>query len=184
MRPRCSLTIFVCVLVGASVLAQAPASQEGPTLNPLWNITTDFAAPESAYYHSGSNAIFVSSINGQILENVKVDGAQVLNDLAAASDGTVYVSDSAQSRIYAVKDGTSSVFVEGADVVEQPNGLLVDRDRLILGTIGPAAPRGGGPGREQAPPARGRGEAGRGDAAPPARGRGPAPNGHLFAFDR
>ena len=242
MRPGCSLTIFVCVLVGASVLAQAPASQEGPTLNPLWNITTDFAAPESAYYHSGSNAIFVSSINGQILEKdgngyisrlapdgkvvaakwvtglnapkglrsvgntlwvadidevvaidigraqikqrVKVDGAQFLNDLAAASDGTVYVSDSAQSRIYAVKDGKSSVFVEGADVVEQPNGLLVDRDRLILGTIGPAAPRGGGPGREQAPPARGRGEAGRGDAAPPARGRGPAPNGHLFAFDR
>jgi hypothetical protein len=238
---RCSLAIFVCALLGASVLAQAPASQD-PTLNPLWNITTGFAAPESAYYHSGSNAIFVSSINGQILEKdgngyisrlapdgkvvaakwvtglnapkglrsvgntlwvadidevvaidigraqikqrVKVDGAQFLNDLATASDGTVYVSDSAQSRIYAVKDGKSSVFVEGADVVEQPNGLLVDRDRLILGTIGPAAPRGGGPGREQAPPARGRGEAGRGDAAPPARGRGPAPNGHLFAFDR
>jgi hypothetical protein len=240
--PRCSLWILAFALLGTSLLAQAPPVQDGPTLQPTWNITTDFAAPESAYYHSGSNSIFVSSINGQILEKdgngyisrlsldgkvvaakwvtglnapkgirsvgntlwvadidevvaidirsaqvkerVKVEGAQFLNDLAAASDGTVYVSDSAQSRIYAVKDGKSSVFVEGADVVEQPNGLLVDRDRLILGTIGPAAPRGGGPGREQAPPARGRGEAGRGDAAPPARGRGPAPNGHLFAFDR
>ena len=240
---RCSLAIVVCVLFGASVLAQAPPAQDGPTLQPLWNITTAFAAPESAYYHSGSNAIFVSSINGQILEKdgngylsrlapdgrvvaakwvtglnapkgirsvgntlwvadidevvaidigraqitqrVKVDGAQFLNDLAAASDGTVFVSDSAQSRIYAVKDGKSSIFVEGADVVEQPNGLLVDRDRLILGTIGPAAPRGGGPGPgEQAPPARGRSEAGRGDGPPAARGRGPAPNGHLFAFDR
>ena len=39
---------------------------------------------------------------------------------------------------YAIKDGKSSVFVEGADVVEQPNGLLVDGSRLILGTIGPA----------------------------------------------
>jgi hypothetical protein len=225
------------------VLAQAPAPPDSPTLTAVWNITTDFAAPESAYYHSGSNSIFVSSINGQILEKdgngyisrlspdgkvvaakwvtglnapkglrsvgntlwvadidevvsidigktqikerVKVDGAQFLNDLATASDGTIYVSDSAQSRIYAVKDGKSSVFVEGADVVEQPNGLLVDRDRLILGTIGPAAPRGGGPGRgDQAPPARGRGDAGRGDAPPAARGRGPAPSGHLFAFDR
>jgi len=155
---RCPLWIVISVLFGASVLAQAPASQEtGPTLTPLWNITTDFAAPESAYYHSGSNAIFVSSINGQILEKdgngylsrlspdgtvvaakwvtglnapkgirsvgntlwvadidevvaidikkarvkerVKVEGAMFLNDLATASDGTVYVSDSNLSRI-------------------------------------------------------------------------------------
>ena len=218
-------------MLGASLFAQAPTSQDGPALTPLWTISTDFASPESAYYHSGSNAIYVSSINGQILDkdgngyisklspdgkvvsakwvtglnapkgirsvgntlwvadidevvsidvkkgqitaHVKVDGAQFLNDLATASDGTVYVSDSNLSRIYAVKDGKSSVFVEGADVVEQPNGLLVDGDRLILGTIGPAP---------AAPPARGRGD------APPApaqaRGRGPAPSGHLFAFDR
>jgi hypothetical protein len=225
------------------LLAQAPAPQEGPTLNPLWTITTDFASPESAYYHAGSNAIYVSSINGQILEkdgngyisklspdgkvvsakwvtglnapkgirsvgdtlwvadidevvsidikkgqikaHVKVEGAQFLNDLASASDGTVYVSDSNLSRIYAVKDGKSSVFVEGADIVEQPNGLLVVGDSLILGTIGPAPARGGGAGRgpaPAAPPARGRGDA---PSAPAqARGRGPAPNGHLFAFDR
>jgi hypothetical protein len=218
------LSLLAVLALSSSLLAQAPPVQDGPTLTPLWNITTDFASPESAYYHAGSNAIYVSSINGQILEkdgngyisklspdgkvvsakwvsglnapkgirsvgntlwvadidevvsidikkgqikaHVKVDGAQFLNDLATASDGTVYVSDSNLSRIYAVKDGKSSVFVEGADVVEQPNGLLVDGERLILGTIGPAPARGGG--------------AGRGEA----RGRGPAPSGHLFAFDR
>jgi len=234
---RCSLAIVVALT--ASLSGQAPTSADGPTLTPLWNITTDFASPESAYYHAGSNAIYVSSINGQILEkdgngyisklspdgkvvsakwvtglnapkgirsvgntlwvadidevvsidikkgqvkeHVKVDGAQFLNDLATASDGTVYVSDSNLSRIYAVKDGKSSVFVEGATVVEQPNGLLVDGDQLILGTIGPA-PRGAGAGRGPAPPAAARGDA----PTPPAqaRGRGPAPNGHLFAFDR
>lgn len=238
---RGPLWILSAVLSGGALLAQAPARDAGPTLNPRWNLTSDFASPESAYYHAGANAIFVSSINGQILEkdgngyisrlspdgkvvaakwvtglnapkglrsvgntlwvadidevvaidiksgqvrsHIKVDGAQFLNDLATASDGTVYVSDSNLSRIYAVTDGKSSVFVEGADVVEQPNGLLVDGDRLILGTIGPAPVRGGGPGREQtpAPPARGRSDA---PAAPAARGRGPAPNGHLFAFDR
>jgi hypothetical protein len=235
--PRC-VTVILVILSG-SLLAQAPPAQDGPTLTPLWNVTTDVASPESAYYHAGSNAIYVSSINGQILDkdgngyisqlspdgkmvsakwvtglnapkgirsvgntlwvadidevvsidvkkgqikaHVKVDGAQFLNDLATASDGTVYVSDSNLSRIYAVKDGKSSVFVEGADVVEQPNGLLVDGDRLILGTIGPAPARGQGAGRAPEPPARGRG-----DAPPPAqaRGRGPAPSGHLFAFDR
>jgi hypothetical protein len=182
----------------------------------------DFAAPESAYYHAASNSVFVSSINGQILDkdgngyisrlspdgkvvsakwvtglnapkglrsvgntlwvadidevvsiditkgqvtaHVKVDGAQFLNDLAAAPDGTVYVSDSSLSRIYAVKDGKSSIFVEGADVVEQPNGLLVDGSRLILGSIGPAPSAGGGAGGA-------------------GRGRGPTGGGHLFAFD-
>jgi len=238
-----SSSLLAVIVLSGSLFAQAPAPQDGPSLPPLWNITTDFASPESAYYHAGSNAIYVSSINGQILDkdgngyisklspdgkvvsakwvtglnapkgirsvgntlwvadidevvsidikkgqikaHVKVDGAQFLNDLATAPDGTVYVSDSNLSRIYMVKDGKSSVFVEGADVVEQPNGLLVDGDRLILGTIGPAPARGGGAGRgpaPAAPPARGRAD------APPApaqaRGRGPAPSGHLFAFDR
>ena len=238
--PRYFLAIFV---LSGSLLAQTQPAQDGPTLTPTWDLKGDFATPESAYYHAGSNAIYVSSINGQILDKdgngyisklsldgkvvsakwvtglnapkgirsvgntlwvadidevvsieiktgvvkarVKVDGAQFLNDLATASDGTVYVSDSNLSRIYAVKDGKSSVFVEGADVVEQPNGLLVDGDRLILGTIGPAPARGAGPGRgpaPAAPPSRGRGDAPPGPA--PARGRGPAPNGHLFAFDR
>ena len=208
------------VLCGAVVLAQAPAPA-GPTLTAMWDLKGDFAAPESAYYHAASNSVFVSSINGQVLERdgngyisrlspdgkvvsakwvtgldapkgmrsvgntlwvsdiddvvsiditkgqitarVLVDGAQFLNDLATAPDGTVYVSDSTLSRIYAVKDGKSSVFVEGADLVEQPNGLLVDGSRVILGTIGPAPTPG---------------------AAPAARGQGaPRPSGHLFAFD-
>jgi DNA-binding beta-propeller fold protein YncE len=209
----------ISVLCGALVLAQAPAS-EGPTLTPIWDLKGDFAAPESAYYHAASNSVFVSSINGQILDKdgngyisrlspdgkvvsakwvtglnapkglrsvgntlwvadidevvgidigsgkvtsrVKVDGATFLNDLATAPDGTIYTSDSSGLRIYAVKDGKSSVFVEGADVVEQPNGLLVDGSRLILGSIGPAPQPG---------------------AAPGGRGRGPAASGHLFAFD-
>ena len=208
--------LALCAALAATVLAQAD-----PTLTPVWNLTTGFAAPESAYYDAASNAVFVSSINGQILEKdgngyisrlspdgkvvaekwatgvhapkglrsargvlyaadidsvvgfditsgkevsrVVVNGAQFLNDLATAPDGTVYVSDSAALKIFEVKGATSSVFVEGAEVVEQPNGLLVDGGRLILGTIGPApvpgAARGGG-------------------------ARGPAPSGHLYAFDR
>jgi len=204
----------VCV---SAIAAQAPQA-DGPTLQPLWTLMGDFASPESAYYHAGSNAIFVSSINGQILEKdgngyisrlspdgkmvsakwvtglnapkgirsvggtlwvtdidevvsidiaaaritakVKVDGAQFLNDLATAPDGTIYASDSTLSRIYAVKDGKSSVFVEGADQVDVPNGLLVDGMRLVLGTIGASGPRGGA-----------------------GRGAGPPPSGHLYAFD-
>jgi len=202
-------------LLAAPVLAQAP-EDGAPPAAPLWTLTSGFSSPESAYYDPLSGNVFVSSINGQILDKdgngyisrlsitgelldqmwvtgldgpkglrsvggtlwvsdidrvvaieiatgritarVPVEGAQFLNDLATAPDGTVYVSDSNQSRIYLVQDGRSSVFVEGAELVEQPNGLLVDGTRLILGTIGPA---GGGRGR----------------------GRGAQPGGHLFAFD-
>jgi outer membrane protein assembly factor BamB len=213
--PRNRLVTVLAVVAGSLVFAQP----EGPTLTPLWELKTDFAAPESAYYHAASNSVFVSSINGQILDKdgngyisrlspdgkvvsakwatglngpkglrsvgntlwvadidevvafdiasgkltsrVKVEGATFLNDLATGPDGTIYTSDSSGLKIYATKDGKSSVFVEGADVVEQPNGLLVDGSRLILGSIGPAPQPGAAPGR----------------------GRGPAASGHLYAFD-
>ena len=141
-------------------------SPDGKVLNAKW--VTGLDAPKGM--RSIGNTLWVSDIDdvvaidiakGQIAARVYVDGAQFLNDLATAPDGTVYVSDSMLSRIYAVKDGKSSVFVEGGDVVEQPNGVLVDGSRLIVGSIGPAPQRGAAPGR----------------------GRGPAPSGHLFAFD-
>ena len=212
---RVRVPVFVMsALASAVVFAQTPQS-DGPTLPPLWTLMTDFAAPESAYFDAGSNAVFVSSINGQILEKdgngyisrlspdgkmvsakwvtglnapkglrslggtlwvsdidevvsidiataritarVKVEGAQFLNDLATAPDGTVYVSDSSLFQIFAVKDGKASVFLQKNDVGETPNGLLVDGSRLILGTIGGGGPRGAG-------------------AAPP-------PSGHLYAYD-
>ena len=216
------IRLIAGALALAAALAATVLAQTDPTLTPVWNLTAGFASPESAYYDAASNAVFVSSINGQILEKdgngyisrlspdgtvvaekwatgvhapkglrsargvlyaadidtvvgfdiksgkevsrVKVEGAVFLNDLATAPDGTIYVSDSTALKIFELRNGMSSVFVEGADVVEQPNGLLVDGGRLILGTIGPAPVPGA---------ARGGGGA-----------RGPAPSGHLYAFDR
>ena len=51
-----------------SVRAGTGTSSRRPTLTPLWDLKGDFAAPESAYYDAASNSVFVSSINGQILE--------------------------------------------------------------------------------------------------------------------
>jgi hypothetical protein len=233
-------TLAAALALASVIAAQAPA--DGPTLSPLWTVTAGFASPESAYYDPQSTFVFVSSINGQILEKdgngyisklttggqvvaekwatglpapkglrsvkgtlwvsdidevvgievasgritarVKVEGAQFLNDLATAPDGTIYVSDSNQSRIYMVKDGRSSVFVEGAEAVEQPNGLLVDRGRLILGTIGPAPQGRGTPGPQaRGDAAAGAGRGGDARAGGQGRGRGAAPSGHLIAFD-
>ena len=217
--------VLIAVVLASTVClsAQAPPGIAAGGPAPRWTVSTDLAAPESAYFDAASNAVFVSNINGQILEKdgngyisrlttdgkvvnmkwatglnapkgmrslagtlwvtdidevvgieiasgritskVKVDGAVFLNDLATGPDGTAYASDSQVYAIYAVKDGKSSVFVAGAELVETPNGLLVDGSRLILGTIGPATPggrRGGGGPRAGGPP---------------------VPAGRLYAFD-
>ena len=91
--------------------------------------------------------------------HVKVDGALFLNDLATAPDGTVYASDSNLSRIYAVKDGKSSVFVEGADRW---------RSRMDCSLMDAPGSR-----NNRCRRARGRGRP----------RRGPPPSGHLYAFD-
>jgi hypothetical protein len=117
----------------------------GKVIGEKW--ATGLNAPKGI--RSVGNVIWVADIDevvgfeltaagARLASRVRVEGAQFLNDLAAAPDGTLYVSESNQSRIYMVKGGTSSVFVEGAVIEGQPNGLLVDGDRLILGTIGRA----------------------------------------------
>ena len=74
------ITAGITLLCGALVFAQ----NEGPTLTPIWDLKGDFAAPESAYYHAASNSVFVSSINGQILDR---DGNGYISRLSA--DGKV-----------------------------------------------------------------------------------------------
>ena len=79
--------------------------------------------------------VVIDIAGGTITSRVKIDGAQFLNDVAVGGDGTVYVSDFLGNRIYAVKDGKASIFAEG-EQLEYPNGLLVDGNRLIVGSWG------------------------------------------------
>ena len=75
---------------------------------------------------------------------VRIDGAPGLHDLATAPDGTIFVSQACRyppspdcpPRIYMIKDGQPSIFVEGDDAGWLPIGLLVDGARLIVGTVG------------------------------------------------
>ena len=47
--------LALATALAASVFAQAAAT--GPTLTPVWNLTTGFASPESAFYDAASNAL-------------------------------------------------------------------------------------------------------------------------------
>jgi hypothetical protein len=138
---------------------------DGKMVSPRW--VTGLNAPKGI--RGAGSTLWVADIDevvaidiasGKITSRVRIDGAQFLNDLATSPDGTVYTSDSFGSRIYEVRNGKASVFVEGPEVVESANGLLVDGTRLLLGTVGPAGRGGRGP-----------------------RGGGPGAGGNLYAFD-
>lgn len=73
--------------------------------------------------------------DGGIKARVVIPDAKFLNDVECTNDGTVYVSDMMGNRVYAVKDGAASVFLD-SNVLDYPNGLLVDGDRLIVANWG------------------------------------------------
>src|SRR6185503_558968 len=71
-------TLLLVCAAGATLLAQAPAPK-APGPKPLWTVSTGLASPESAYYHPQSGSVFVSNINGGVLEK---DGNGYLTRIA------------------------------------------------------------------------------------------------------
>jgi sugar lactone lactonase YvrE len=70
---------------------------------------------------------------GEIAGSYPAPGAGFLNDVAMAEDGSAYVSDSAGSKLYRRAADQLEVWLEGGEVVN-PNGMLVDGDRLLFGS--------------------------------------------------
>ena len=117
---------------------------DGKVVSAAW--VTGLNAPKGLRSHNGTlwtadidEVVAIDIASGTVASKLKIDGAQFLNDVAIGEDGTVYVSDTVASKIYAVKDGKASVFAEG-DSIEYPNGLLVDGDRLLVGGWGKPEP--------------------------------------------
>lgn len=79
--------------------------------------------------------VSIKIAEARITARIKIEGAQFLNDPAISDDGTVYVSDTVSSRIYAVRDGKASVFAEGKQL-QHPNGLFFEPGHLIVGGWG------------------------------------------------
>ncbi len=84
-------------------------------------------------YATGVDEIAEIDIDrGVVTQRYPVEKAKDLNDLAVASDGTVYASDTKGRFIFMLKDGKTSVFLESDDIA-RCNGLFVDGDRLLVG---------------------------------------------------
>lgn len=81
--------------------------------------------------------VAISIADGVVKQRIAIEGAKFLNDVATHPDGTVYVSDVAANKIFAVKNGSVSVFAEG-EQLDSPNGLYVDAagGRLVVAAWG------------------------------------------------
>jgi hypothetical protein len=73
--------------------------------------------------------------DGAIKSRLTIPDAKFLNDVECTNDGAVYVSDMIGNRVYVVKDGAATVFLD-SDVLEYPNGLLIDGNKLVVANWG------------------------------------------------
>lgn len=70
--------------------------------------------------------------NGRVVSRYHAPGAVFLNDVAACRIGMVFVSDTRSSRIYALREGRMTIWLEGAPF-ENPNGLFTEDGKLFVG---------------------------------------------------
>lgn len=73
--------------------------------------------------------------SGAISNKIPVEGAEFLNDITVATDGTLYISDNRSNKIYSLKEGKINIWLEKEDF-GGPNGLLSQGDKLMAVTFG------------------------------------------------
>ena len=76
----------------------------------------------------------IDSGSGKIVARHEAADAGFLNDVAFAPGGEVLVSDSAKSRIYALRDGRLEPWLEH-ELLRSINGLLPEDGRLVASTM-------------------------------------------------
>lgn len=108
---------------------------DGKVIAAEW--VTGLEAPKGMGLHKGKlyvadidRMIVIDVAKGSIAEKIPVPGAQRLNDVSVAKDGTVYVTDMQGLKIYALKNGKPEVFFEGG--LKRPNGILAHGEDLLI----------------------------------------------------
>ena len=74
---------------------------------------------------------------GTITRTFELPGSVFLNDLDAAPDGSLFVTDTLGNSIFRIDTyGNATTFASG-EQLESPNGIRVDGDRLVIAGWGP-----------------------------------------------
>ena len=108
-------------------------NKDGSLKNPTW--ITGLDAPKGLAMHKGKlyiadiTKVIVADVKtGKIIDQIKVEGSTFLNDVTVDSRGVVYISDTRDHKIYALRNGKSSLYM---DKVPSVNGLKYHKGKLL-----------------------------------------------------
>lgn len=90
---------------------------------------------DKLYAVDRANLVEIDLESDSIENKYPVPGAVFINDVAFDSKGDAYITDSRASAIYKFSNGQFEVWLQGGEISD-PNGLLVDGNKLIVGNSG------------------------------------------------
>ncbi|MGQ9620084.1 MAG: SMP-30/gluconolactonase/LRE family protein [Bacteroidales bacterium] len=89
---------------------------------------------DTLYVADIEELVVIDIEKGTITGKITIEGIGMINDITSDNEGSLYISDSDANRIYKYSGGNLSVWLgEGLD---RPNGLLAEKDRLLLASMG------------------------------------------------
>ncbi|NGF57538.1 SMP-30/gluconolactonase/LRE family protein [Parapusillimonas sp. SGNA-6] len=122
--------LFVSLIDGAGNAKDgkggiAQLNKDGSLKNVSWitglNAPKGMALYKDILYVADITAIvLIDVVTGNIIDEIEVPRAVFLNDVTVDQQGAVYVSDTRENKIYCLRDGKVSLFLEN---VESVNGL-------------------------------------------------------------
>jgi DNA-binding beta-propeller fold protein YncE len=77
----------------------------------------------------------IDTASGKVTNTYPADGAKFLNDVVAAPDGKVYVSDSFAASVWVLDGGKMSMLVQDPALMGA-NGLMIDGGSLLVANLG------------------------------------------------
>lgn len=115
----------------------ALVNTDGSIKNAKW--VTGFKGPlgndvhgDFLYVNDRSTVVKIDIASGEIVDRIAVAGAEALNGMDIAEDGTIYAADSRTNKVFRIRpDGEITVVVE-SDSLETPNGVLINGDELLV----------------------------------------------------
>jgi len=75
------------------------------------------------------NVVVIDIKAGKIIQTIKIDGAEGLNDITVDKKGAVYVSDSKTLKVFKIENDKAALYLEN---LKGPNGLLADNQKLFV----------------------------------------------------
>jgi hypothetical protein len=123
----------------------AKLSADGKILDKHW--VTGLNAPKGLALHDGKlyaadidQLVVVDTASGKVVATYDAVGAAFLNDVTAADDGRVFVSDTVKNQIWMLDGPLFQLWLQDP-ALENPNGLLAQPDRLVVAAWGEMNPQ-------------------------------------------